>query len=356
MNRRVIADYIFVDGDGKSRTKNRVEQIIGNNLVFGDFSTDGSSTGQASESGNTEIVLRPVFTTRNPLRTIESYLVLCETYDAVTNQPLPSNSRAEAATLFAEEDVDRMQIWFGPEQEYYFRPVILRQETHVEAGTHYCGIQVNSVQQQIVEKHLEACMMADLSFYGTNAEVSQDQWEFQLGPCVGIVAADQLMVARFLLEKIAANHGYNVCYDPKPFKSRHGSGCHINFSTKDTRTENTGCQNIVDLMPKFAARHQQHIDAYGEGNELRLTGACETASITAFTYGIGTRNTSMRISNKVVTDKCGYVEDRRPAANVDPYKAMLQIAQTLKDTGQAGAQLRSVPALRTKVFSEASAF
>lgn len=341
MNRRVIADYIFVDGDGKFRTKNRVEQIIGNNLVFGDFSTDGSSTGQASESGNTEIVLRPVFTTRNPLRTIESYLVLCETYDAVTNQPLPSNSRAEAATLFAEEDVDRMQIWFGPEQEYYFRPVILRQETHVEAGTHYCGIQVNSVQQQIVEKHLEACMMADLSFYGTNAEVSQDQWEFQLGPCVGIVAADQLMVARFLLEKIAANHGYNVCYDPKPFKSRHGSGCHINFSTKDTRTENTGCQNIVDLMPKFAARHQQHIDAYGEGNELRLTGACETASITAFTYGIGTRNTSMRISNKVVTDKCGYVEDRRPAANVDPYKAMLQIAQTLKET---------------KVFSEASAF
>lgn len=332
MNRRVIADYIFVDGDGKFRTKNRVEQIIGNNLVFGDFSTDGSSTGQASESGNTEIVLRPVFTTRNPLRKIESYLVLCETYDAVTNQPLPSNSRAEAAKLFAEEDVDRMQIWFGPEQEYYFRPVILRQETHVEAGTHYCGIQVNSVQQQIVEKHLEACMMADLSFYGTNAEVSQDQWEFQLGPCVGIVAADQLMVARFLLEKIAANHGYNVCYDPKPFKSRHGSGCHINFSTKYTRTENTGCQNIVDLMPKFAARHQQHIDAYGEGNELRLTGACETASITAFTYGIGTRNTSMRISNKVVKDKCGYVEDRRPAANVDPYKAMLQIAQTLKDT------------------------
>jgi len=64
----------------------------------------------------------------------------------------------------------------------------------------------------------------------------------------------------------------------------------------------------------------------------------------------------MRISNKVVKDKCGYVEDRRPAANVDPYKAMLQIAHTLKDTGQAGAQLRSVPALRTKVFSEASAF
>jgi glutamine synthetase len=332
MKRRVIADYVFVDGDGKFRTKNRVDEITGDYLIFGDFSTDGSSTGQTSESGNTEIILRPVFTTRNPLRTIESYIVLCETYDAVTNEPLPSNSRADAAKFFRQEDVEAMDIWFGPEQEYYFRPMILRQETYVETGSHYCGIQVNPVQQQVVEKHLEACMMADLNFYGTNAEVSQDQWEFQLGPCSGIVAADQLMVARFLLEKIAANYGYNVCYDPKPFKSRHGSGCHINFSTNDTRMEETGAENIVKLMPKFLETHQHHIDAYGEGNELRLTGKCETASIAKFSFGVGTRNTSMRISNKVMQNKCGYVEDRRPAANVDPYKAMLRIAQTLKET------------------------
>jgi glutamine synthetase len=85
-------------------------------------------------------------------------------------------------------------------------------------------------------------------------------------------------------------------------------------------------------MPKFLETHQHHIDAYGEGNELRLTGKCETASIAKFSFGVGTRNTSMRISNKVMQNKCGYVEDRRPAANVDPYKAMLRIAQTLKET------------------------
>ncbi len=332
MKRRVVADYIFIDGDGKFRTKNRVEEITGNNVAFGDFSTDGSSTNQASESGNTEIILRPVYHTNNPLRSIESYLVLCETYDAVTNEPLASNTRADAAKMFDQAEIRDMQLWFGPEQEYYFKSVIPRQETYIEAGAHYCGIQVNPVQQQIVDKHFEMCMLANLKFYGTNAEVSTDQWEFQLGPCVGINAADELMIARFLLEKIAANHGYTVCYDPKPYKCRHGSGCHINFSTEDTRREESGSQNIVDLMPKFEQNHQLHIESYGKGNERRLTGTCETASITKFSYGIGTRNTSMRISNKVIQDKCGYVEDRRPAANVDPYKAMLQIAHTLKET------------------------
>ena len=94
-------------------------------------------------------------------------------------------------------------------------------------------------------------------------------------------------------------------------------------------------------MQNFAKTHQEHIAVYGENNELRLTGTCETASIAKFSFGVGTRNTSMRISNKVMKDKCGYVEDRRPAANVDPYKAMMKIAHTLKDT---------------KVYSEASAF
>jgi glutamine synthetase len=343
MMRRVVADYLFIDGEGKFRTKNRIE-VVSNQIVFGDFSTDGSSTGQASETGNTEIILRPVYSVRNHLRPIESYIVLCETYDAVTNEPLPTNSRAEAAKYFEKDDA---KILFGPEQEYYLQPrSTATSYLHTSPGTHYCGIHVDPTQQMIVDKHMEICMLAGLNFYGTNAEVSQNQWEFQLGPSLGIVSADQLIVARFLLEKIAANHGYNVCFDPKPYENRHGSGCHINFSTKDTREEvagkevagkevagkeGTGITNILALMPKFEAKHAEHIAVYGKGNHHRLTGKCETASIDKFSYGIGTRNTSMRISNKVMQEKRGYIEDRRPAANVDPYKAMMRIAQTIKE-------------------------
>jgi glutamine synthetase len=75
--------------------------------------------------------------------------------------------------------------------------------------------------------------------------------------------------------------------------------------------------------------HAEHIAVYGEGNAARLTGKCETASIDQFSWGIGTRTTSVRISNKCKADGFGYFEDRRPAANVDPYLAVLRVAQTL---------------------------
>jgi len=60
---------------------------------------------------------------------------------------------------------------------------------------------------------------------------------------------------------------------------------------------------------------------YGENNFLRLTGKHETSSINDFSFGIGNRGTSCRINTLTSNNKKGYYEDRRPAANVDPYVA-----------------------------------
>ena len=57
---------------------------------------------------------------------------------------------------------------------------------------------------------------------------------------------------------------------------------------------------------------------YGEGNEKRLTGACETADINTFSYGVADRGCSVRIPRDTAAEGCGYLEDRRPASNVDP--------------------------------------
>jgi glutamine synthetase len=102
----------------------------------------------------------------------------------------------------------------------------------------------------------------------------------------------------------------------------------LNISTEKTRGVK-GFDEIVKAMPKFERMHAEHIAVYGEGNAARLTGKCETASIDQFSWGIGTRTTSVRISNKCRADGFGYFEDRRPAANVDPYLAVLRVAQTL---------------------------
>jgi len=76
---------------------------------------------------------------------------------------------------------------------------------------------------------------------------------------------------------------------------------------------------IVEAIEKLGKKHQVHIDAYGEGNERRLTGAHETAPITKFSYGVANRGASVRIPRTAEKDGCGYFEDRRPASNCDPY-------------------------------------
>lgn len=72
-------------------------------------------------------------------------------------------------------------------------------------------------------------------------------------------------------------------------------------------------------VEKLRKRHAEHIAAYGEGNERRLTGKHETSSIHDFSWGVANRGCSIRVGRMVPYDTCGYYEDRRPASNLDPY-------------------------------------
>ena len=89
-----------------------------------------------------------------------------------------------------------------------------------------------------------------------------------------------------------------------------------------------GLTEIMNCMEKLEQKQKEHIAVYGKHNELRLTGKHETSDINKFSYGIGTRNTSVRIPNQTVKDNCGYFEDRRPASNIDPYQATSIIFKT----------------------------
>ena len=75
-------------------------------------------------------------------------------------------------------------------------------------------------------------------------------------------------------------------------------------------------------------RHAEHIAAYGEGNERRLTGRHETANMNTFLYGVANRGASIRIPRDAEREQKGYFEDRRPAANADPYVVTSKIFST----------------------------
>jgi glutamine synthetase len=77
---------------------------------------------------------------------------------------------------------------------------------------------------------------------------------------------------------------------------------------------------IEDMMDRFGKVHDLHMRLYGEGNNKRLTGIHETSSFSEFSYGTGNRAASFRIPTSTRADNGkGYVEDRRPASNIDPY-------------------------------------
>ena len=65
------------------------------------------------------------------------------------------------------------------------------------------------------------------------------------------------------------------------------------------------------------------------GIENRLTGAHETAHYSKFSYGTSDRGASVRIPWAVAKDKKGWLEDRRPNANMDPYVVSRLMVKTV---------------------------
>ncbi|MFG3256085.1 glutamine synthetase [Streptomyces sp. NPDC048172] len=320
----IKAEYIWTDGTqptAKLRSKTKILPDGADTAALPDWGFDGSSTNQA-EGHASDLVLRPVFSCPDPIRGGAHLLVLCEVLH-VDGTPHPTNKRA-ALRAVAEEHADQEAL-FGIEQEYTFfegaRPLGFPEGGFpAPQGGYYCGVGADEVfGREIVEKHLDHCLTAGLGVSGINAEVMPGQWEFQIGPLPPLDVSDHLWVARWLLFRTAEEFGVSATLDPKPAKGDwNGAGAHTNFSTRAMRE---GYDAIITACDALGApgKPLEHVREYGAGVQERLTGAHETASWDEYTYGVSHRGASVRIPWQVERDKKGYIEDRRPNANVDPY-------------------------------------
>ena len=285
---------------------------------------DGSSTEQA-DGGSSDCQLKPVRVYPNPLEE-DSSIVLCEVYN-VDDTPHKSNTRR----LLEETIPGGIDEWVGFEQEYtLFKDAIPLGWPEVgepnPQGDYYCG---RNIGENISREHLNACIEAGISICGTNAEVMLGQWEYQIGAGGSIHMSDDLWVARWLMERICEKHGLSVSLHPKPVSGDwNGAGCHTNFSTKHMR-EDGGYDKIIEACEKLSKNPQEHIDVYGQDNDKRLTGEHETCSIEEFRYGVSDRGASIRIPWQVERDGKGYLEDRRPSSNCDPYVVSQKLMETI---------------------------
>ena len=217
------------------RSKSKTLKSTPNSIAdLPEWNFDGSSTGQA-KTGNSDCILVPVAQFRDPFRPGPNILVLCEVLDW-QRKPIPSNKRNSCVKIM--DQVKDEKPWFGIEQEY----TLLNLDGHPYGwpkggfpgpqGPYYCGNGADRVYgREIVEEHYSACLYAGVKIDGVNAEVMPGQWEYQVGPCLGIEMGDHLWISRYLLHRVCEKKKIVLAtFDPKPVPGDwNGAGCHTNY-------------------------------------------------------------------------------------------------------------------------------
>ena len=317
---------------------------------------DGSSTRQADGS-DSDCMLQPVAIYPDPART-NGVLVMCEVM-LPDGSPHPSNSRATIP--------DDPDTWFGFEQEYF----LYRDSAPIgfpagggfppPQGEYYTGVgyrNVGDLAREIVEAHLDLCLAAGINHEGINAEVAKGQWEFQIFGKGSRKAADDVWVARYLLLRLCERYGVDVNFHCKPLGAEvdwNGSGMHANFSTKYLR-EVGGEEYFKALMAAFDEYKGEHIAVYGPDNHLRLTGLHETQAIDRFNYGVANRGASVRVPHGFVANGYrGYLEDRRPNSQGDPYQIAGRIIETIGTVPTHGGDAKTNGSLTAEEALELAA-
>ena len=336
----IIAEYIWVDGTNPTRKLRSKTKIIHQSVnasqldndgvfalsTFPGWQFDGSSTSQA-EGDSSDCILRPVRVYPDPIRGSNAALVLCEV-DNADGTPHRTNTRAQLRDTLSRGAAE-VEGRFGFEQEYTLydgsRPLGFPSERRFPAaqGPYYCGVGADEVYgRELVEAHMDTCVAAGLSIQGVNAEVMPGQWEFQMGgpDADALKSSDDLWIGRWLLYRLGEDFGVSATLDPKPVPGDwNGAGMHTNFSTEAMRDAG-GITAINAAIEKLSVRIFEHLKCYGYGYEMRLTGHHETCRYDEFKAGVSDRTASIRIPANVAEAGCGYLEDRRPNANADPYE------------------------------------
>jgi len=334
---KILLEYVWLDGYTTPNLRSKIKIMDWEKEIFElsdapEWNFDGSSTQQAP-GDNSECILKPV--RLYPHR--GQFIIFCEVMKS-DGSPHSSNTRATLrATL---EDCEDQKFWWGFEQEYFitkdFKPLGFPEGGYPKPqGLYYCGVGTNQVAgRKMVEEHMMDCLKTGMDITGINAEVAVGQWEYQCFNKNTLIACDDLWISRFLLYRAAERFGWDIDLAPKPVKGDwNGSGCHTNFSTAKMRHIG-GHEYLCNLMEQFEKNHEQHIREYGEDNEMRLTGHHETQNIDTFSWGVGDRGASIRVPTDFEkNDWMGYVEDRRPASNCDPYRVANMIVRTTLESG-----------------------
>lgn len=329
-------EYIWLDNNNNFRSKVKIDSscIEPSPCCLETWNYDGSSTGQAS-GNNSEVFIKPYLVLKDYDNINDNYYyVFCECMNP-DGTPHKTNTRSSVVDFFQDENIKKLKPLFGIEQEFFVfkdgKPIVWNDENTEPQGNYYCGNggkSIHKYSRRFLDNVIRILGNWSINITGYNYEVAPGQMEIQI--CEeGLLAADYLQVTRFILTRCAEEMGWDIVLTPKPdilnSDKWNGSGCHVNFSTLDMRESYPdkpfyNLYKTSEIIRQMALCHEMDIYSFGsENNMLRLSGKNETSSFNKFTYGIANRGSSIRIPRSFVNSLKGYIEDRRPGADMDPY-------------------------------------
>lgn len=240
-----MVNFMYPAGDGRLKTLNFVinsAAYLDAILTCGER-VDGSSLFPFIEAGSSDLYVLPRFSTAflDPFAEIPTLSMLCSYFNK-DGEPLessPENTLLKACRAFKE--VTGMEFEAMGELEYY----VIAPDSGMFPATDQKGYHESAPYAKFNDFRT-ACMSYIAQAGGQikygHSEVGNftidgnvyEQNEIEFLPVPACEAADQLMIAKWIIRNLAYRNGYDITFAPKITAGKAGSGLHIHMRiTKD---------------------------------------------------------------------------------------------------------------------------
>jgi len=280
-----MVNFMYPGGDGKLKTLNFVindKAYLETILTCGER-VDGSSLFSFIEAGSSDLYVLPRFSTAflDPFAEIPTLCLLCSYFDK-DGQPLassPENTLRKACQAFRE--TTGMEFHAMGELEYY----VIDQDDELYGATDQRGYHESAPYAKMNEFR-QRCMLYIAQTGGQikygHSEVGNfkqdgmvyEQNEIEFLPVKAEQAADQLMLAKWVIRNLAYQLGLNVTFAPKITVGKAGSGLHIHMrmmkdghnmmieNGKLSEAARKAIAGMMDLAPSITAFGNKNPTSY----------------------------------------------------------------------------------------------
>ncbi len=273
-----MINFMYPADDNRLKTLNFVinsEDYLDSILSYGER-VDGSSLFPFIEAGNSDLYVIPRFSTAfvDPFAEIPTLTMLASFFD---KEGKPLHSSPEYTLRKAVESfhkVTGMDFYAMGELEYY----VISPDNCLFPAVDQKGYHESSPYAKFNDFRTECMALIAQAGgqikYGHN-EVGNftldgmiyEQNEVEFLPIPAVQAADNLMVAKWIIRTLAAKKGYDVTFAPKITAGKAGSGLHIHFKImkdgKNMMTENNQLSDIAKKAIAGILDHAAAITAFG---------------------------------------------------------------------------------------------